>query len=105
MAGPLHPKTATDNFLQLRDRDELRDGQFAYRNYQAWPQDFDLAIEPGVAVCNLLLIGHAIGPARRFARKTTADRGEINFPAHYFFRQARCFLKPAKERLACRPGK
>src|SRR5438105_11770045 len=105
MAGPLRSKTAADNFVELRDRNKLRDGQFSHRNNKPRPQNFDLAIKPGGTVLDLLLIRHAISSARRFTWETAADGGEINFRAHRFFCQTGSLFKPAKERLARRPGK
>ena len=99
-SGPLDAKTATDNLIKFSDRNELRDGQFPDRNDEARLQDFELAIQPRGAVLDLLRVGNPVAPARRFARKTTTDRGEIDFRTHGFFRLGR-WLPQTSGRASC----
>ena len=85
-SGPLNAKTAANNLIKLSGRKELRDRQFPDRDDEPRLQNFELAIQPRRAVLYFLRIGTPVAPAGRFARKTTTDRREIDFPTHRFFR-------------------
>jgi hypothetical protein len=78
----------------------LHDGQPAYRNNKARPQNFDFTIHPGRAVANLTRSWNAICAARILSGETATDGCEINFRSNCRFVHPTEFFEPAEKCLA-----
>ena len=81
-----HRKFPADYFFQFHERNELRDGEPSNRNDKVRAQNFELVVHPRGTVLNFLRIWDAIGAARRFTWKTSANCGEINRRSNLVFR-------------------
>src|SRR2546421_851388 len=103
-SGAANTEAAANELLESRERNKLPDREFPDWNDEPRLQDFDLAVKPRRAVCNLLPIWDTIGATGRFARKTAADRGEVDLGPHHFLAQPGRFFKPVEKCLARSPG-
>ena len=96
----LHGKAAADHVFQFYERNKARDGESSNRN--------DEMRAAGCRTRRSSRRNNFGFPAdlerdrfrRRFARETAADRGEINFGAHFNFAQTAEFLEPAEQSSA-----
>lgn len=93
-ASAANRKGATDYFIEFLERKELGDGEFADRNDELRLQEIDFIIHPGRTIPDLVRGGHAIAADRRFARKATADRREVNLRPDLFLAQPAELLEP-----------
>jgi hypothetical protein len=100
----VHPPAFADHIGQRVKRQELRNGQSAYREHQFGSKKLELAPQPVRALLNLEIAGDAVAATRIFARKATADRREVDSAAHRFFIPAKGGFKPAKEGLTRCPS-
>ena len=95
---------APDNFLELRQHDELRDRQLADRDDELRPQEIEFVIHPGRAIADFVRCGNAIAAGRSFSWKTSADGGEINARTHVGLVHSAELGEPTEKRPSCCPG-
>src|SRR5258708_24907339 len=77
VAAEIDAKFFANDVVQRWEWQELIDGELADRQHKLRFQQLPLAREPGGAVGNLLLVGHAITAGFLLAREAAADGGEI----------------------------
>ena len=94
---------APDHLVELLEREELRNREFADWNDELRLQEIDFVIHPGRTIPDLVRRWDAVAARWRFAGKTTADRREVNLRAHLFFTQSAELLEPAEEGAPRRP--
>src|SRR6476646_4874502 len=90
--GPAH------HFIELLERQELRDGQFADGDDQLGSQEIDLVVHPGRTIPDFVRRRNTVAAGCSFARETAADSGEVDPGADLFFVHSTELLKPAEER-------
>ncbi len=91
------PKLSADHLLQFLAFNELTNCQSADRNDQSRFQNLDFFIQPRRTIANFVRRRDPIRAAGGFARKTSADRGEINLRADNGFVHPAKNLEPAKK--------
>ena len=92
-----------NDLVELFEREELGDREFADRNDELRLQQIDLVIHPGGTIPDLVGRWDAVATCRSFAGEAAADGREINLRANLFLAQPAKLLKPAEEGAACRP--
>jgi hypothetical protein len=100
-----NPKQPADDFIELFERKELRDGEFADRNYELGSKKIDFIIQPGRTIPDFIGRGDAVAAGCCLSRKTAANSCEINFGSHLFFVHSTELPEPAEKSAAGRPGK
>ena len=98
-----HPKLVTDYRIQLLQRHELFNRQFAHRNHQFRLEDLHFPLQPRRTIRNFIRARHAIAARGLLPRKTTAHRRHVNRSAKRFLVHPCRFVKPSKQRLPRRP--
>jgi hypothetical protein len=96
-------EASPDDFVQLFEREELRDRQFTDGNDEARSQQIDLPIHPRRTISDFVWRWNAIATRGRFPGETSADRREVNLRADFRLIQVAEFLEPTEEGAACGP--
>ena len=93
-----------NDLIQLRARNELRDGKLSHRDDQCGLKEIHLSLQPFRAILDFRRIWNAITSRLLFAGETSAHRRHVDVRAKGRFIGAGKFIEPAKKLLPRRPG-
>ena len=95
----------TDHFAEFFHRYQLADRQFANRQDQVGFKQIDFRLQPVCAIIDFKRTRYAVATLWIFARKTAANRREVNPLASFILTPTQGRLEPFEKRLARRPRK
>src|SRR5687767_13174833 len=90
-------KGASDDFVELLEREELGNRELTDRNNELGLEKVDLVIHPGGTIPDLVRPRHAIAASRVFARKAATNCREIDLGADLFLAHGAELPEPAKK--------
>jgi len=94
-----------DDGIQLLQRHELFDGEFADGQDKLRLEDFDLTMQPGGAIADFVGRRDTVAAGGFLSWKTATDGGHVDGGTENLFRHAGGFVKPAEQGFAGGPGK